>query len=240
MSIRKQALQNAKGEEGYAEKGGNNDNKYGEWYGMNYQPWCAMFCTWAAVNAGSKALARSTRYSYVPYVEQDAVAGRNGLEKIGKTNGKPGDLITFNFDPDSTPEHIGMVIEHLGGGDYKTIEGNTSDGSYANGGEVMKRTRYASQVSMIVRYPDSEEEEDDMALEQGDSGNAVKYAQVALNNWSAETDKGWKISADGSFGPGMTDRVKEFQKAHQLEQSGRLDGVSLAYLMRWNQPQYWE
>src|SRR4029077_11268627 len=24
----------------------SNNQKYGQWYGVNYQPWCAMFCTW--------------------------------------------------------------------------------------------------------------------------------------------------------------------------------------------------
>ena len=237
MSTRNKALQIAKGEEGYTEKPTNN-TKYGEWYGMNYQPWCAIFCTWATVGAGSKALARGTRYSYVPYVEQDALSGRNGLKKIAKDKGQPGDLITFNFDPDSTPEHIGMVIEHLGGGDYKTIEGNTSDASYSNGGEVMKRTRDASMVSMIVRYPD-ESEDEGMAIEQGDEGNAVKYAQNALSTWAKADRQRLVRVGRWLFWSRDDGRVKEFQKAHQLDQTGNLDGVTLAYLMRWNQPQYW-
>ncbi len=32
----------AKAEIGNRETG-NNDNKYGKWYGANNQPWCAMF-----------------------------------------------------------------------------------------------------------------------------------------------------------------------------------------------------
>ena len=30
----------------------NNITKYGEWYGMNGQPWCAMFVSWCAKQAG--------------------------------------------------------------------------------------------------------------------------------------------------------------------------------------------
>jgi len=35
----------AKAEIGNRETG-NNDNKYGKWYGANNQPWCAMFVSW--------------------------------------------------------------------------------------------------------------------------------------------------------------------------------------------------
>lgn len=30
----------------------DNDTKYGEWYNLNYQPWCAMFVSWCANQAG--------------------------------------------------------------------------------------------------------------------------------------------------------------------------------------------
>ena len=29
-------------------EGNNNDTKYGTWYGLPYNPWCAMFITWCA------------------------------------------------------------------------------------------------------------------------------------------------------------------------------------------------
>ena len=32
---------------GYAE-GANNETKFGAWYPMNYNPWCAMFVSWCA------------------------------------------------------------------------------------------------------------------------------------------------------------------------------------------------
>jgi hypothetical protein len=27
-------------------EGVNNDTKYGKWYGLNNQPWCAMYVSW--------------------------------------------------------------------------------------------------------------------------------------------------------------------------------------------------
>jgi CHAP domain len=153
MSTATDALKLAKGELGYEESpAGSNHTKFGQWYGMDYQPWCAMFVTWCAVRAGSKALKQGARYSYVPYIEQDAKAGVNGLWDVVKTEGKPGDIITFDWDGNGSGNHVGFVELNLGGGNYQTIEGNTSESSNDNGGKVMRRTRYASEVNLITRF----------------------------------------------------------------------------------------
>ena len=49
------------------------------------------------------------------------------------------------------PDHIGIVEEYLGGGKFNAIEGNTSVGNDSNGGEVMRRLRYISQVDGFGR-----------------------------------------------------------------------------------------
>ena len=41
----------AKAEIGYTETG-NNDTKYGDWYELNNQDWCAMFVSWCYEKAG--------------------------------------------------------------------------------------------------------------------------------------------------------------------------------------------
>ena len=67
-------------------------------------------------------------------MESDAAAGRYGLQQVGKANGKPGDIITFQFDADANADHIGLVEKNLGAGAYQCIEGNTSTSSDSNGG----------------------------------------------------------------------------------------------------------
>ncbi len=37
---------------GFKEKNGNNMTPYGKWYGLNGEPWCAMFVSWSAYQAG--------------------------------------------------------------------------------------------------------------------------------------------------------------------------------------------
>jgi hypothetical protein len=41
-------------------------------------------------------------------------------------------------------------------------------------------------------------------------------------------------------GSRMTRHVKEFQKLMDLEETGEVDGLTAAYLLRFNQPRYWE
>ena len=70
----------ARAEVGYQE-GPNNDSKYGKWYGLNNQSWCAMFVSWCFNEVGllSKVLAQgkkgfaqnksnSTYKSFVPWL----------------------------------------------------------------------------------------------------------------------------------------------------------------------------
>lgn len=38
---------------GFREDNNNDITPYGEWYGMNGQPWCAMFVSWCALQAGT-------------------------------------------------------------------------------------------------------------------------------------------------------------------------------------------
>lgn len=98
---------------GYTE-GRENDTKYGTWYGMPFQAWCATFVTWCARQAeistdilGRSAVA-SPKWGYfdIPYYD-------------GKTyTPKPGDLFFMkNF------AHVGIVY-YTDGEYFYCVEGN--------------------------------------------------------------------------------------------------------------------
>ena len=127
----------AKTQMGYAE-GGNNNTYFGAWFGCNYNPWCAMFVSWAASKAGVSA-------SVVP---RQATADRSWAKKQGvyyksrywggSYTPKKGDLIYFSWSVRDWADHIGMVTGtgKVDGTTYVyTIEGNKHDkvvqGSYA-------------------------------------------------------------------------------------------------------------
>ena len=47
-------LEAARGELGNTERpAGSNRTKYGEWYGLDGQPWCMMFVQWCFAQAGT-------------------------------------------------------------------------------------------------------------------------------------------------------------------------------------------
>jgi hypothetical protein len=154
-TTRQRALDAAIADLGYKESpAGSNRTNYGEWYGMDGQPWCAMAVTyWHEVDAGgSPSFARSSSYSYVPYIVQDARNNRNGLSVTSSP--VAGDVVCYDWGFDGTYDHVGLFEAWAQGSasTFTAIEGNTSLDNNSNGGEVMRRTRRVpDQATVFVR-----------------------------------------------------------------------------------------
>jgi hypothetical protein len=146
------ALQTAISQLGIKESPANSNNtKYGSWYGVNYQPWCAIFVTWCYLQVGPHpSFAKGSRYAYCPYVVADARAGKYGLSTTDDPI--PGDLVVYDWSWDTVYDHIGIFERWNGDGTFNAIEGNTSYSNNSNGGEVMRRVRSKSgQGTVFVR-----------------------------------------------------------------------------------------
>lgn len=152
-TVRGSALDRAISQIGVKESpAGSNNNKYGAWYGMNYQPWCAMFVTWCyEQGGGSPSFAPGQNYSYCPYVVADARANHNGLQTTDDPI--PGDLVVYDWQFDTIYDHIGLFeCWTQGTTSFNAIEGNTSTSSNSNGGEVMRRSRSrGGQGTVFIR-----------------------------------------------------------------------------------------
>lgn len=69
-----------------------------------------------------------------------------------KSSPKKGDLVIFDFSGDhSAHTHIGLVTEVINSTTFKTVEGNTGNSNYTNGGYVLEQTRYTRQVNCFIR-----------------------------------------------------------------------------------------
>lgn len=106
------------GELGYSETG-NNQTKYGAWYGMNGAAWCHMFVSWCANQAGVST-------SIVPKTASCSngiswFKNKNQFKDRGKYTPKRGDIIYFR-----NGGHVG-IVEKVSGSTVHTVEGNTSD-----------------------------------------------------------------------------------------------------------------
>lgn len=127
VNLRNEIIRVALGEVGYKE-GINNTTKYGEWYNLNNQPWCAMFVSWCAHQAGIP-ITVILRYAGV-VVGRDWFKGKGEhyyktyeQTQTGEYVPQCGDIIFFTSEGAS---HTGLVIKVVGDVLY-TVEGNTSD-----------------------------------------------------------------------------------------------------------------
>lgn len=137
---------------GYKE-GPNNDSMYGKWFGLNNQPWCAMYVSWCFAQVGmtSKVTAQTKK----GFASCDAglkwFTKNNKLVPVGQA--QPGDIVFFQFDTDAQPDHVGIVASN-DGKNLMCFEGNTSSGakgSQANGDGVYLRKRPYSLVMGVAR-----------------------------------------------------------------------------------------
>jgi len=127
----------------------SNHTKYGAWYGVDYQPWCAIFVTWAFLTNAvgySPSFLRGSRYAYVPYVVSDAQDHRYGLSIT--TSPGAGDLVCYDWSGGDY-DHIG-IFEKGNASSWTAIEGNTSTSNNSNGGQVMRRDRSKSQANKVA------------------------------------------------------------------------------------------
>jgi CHAP domain len=148
-SLRLAALKKARSQIGVREYPANsNRQKYGQWYGINGVPWCAIFVTWCFETAGnSPSFVKGSRYSFVPHIVGDARAGRYGLKTTNDPI--PGDLVCFDWGWDTVYDHVGIFEKWLmGAGDFQAIEGNTSYANNSNGGQVLRRSRSVRQAKI--------------------------------------------------------------------------------------------
>lgn len=115
---------------GYHE-GSNNYTKYGVWYGLPNSPWCGMFVSWCAAQAG------------IP----TSVLKRTGIANPSNFG------LSYKSGSEYTPQkgdlffkksfsHVGLVY-YTEGAYFYTIEGNTSDVS-SEGTSVLIRRRKIS------------------------------------------------------------------------------------------------
>jgi Putative peptidoglycan binding domain/CHAP domain len=133
----------------------SNRTQFGKWFGVDGVPWCNIFVSYCfargaklTICAGYKGAGVYAKgCTYVPTTE--AWLRSTGMWR-GRTTPLAGDIAIYNWDG-GVPDHIGIVEAYLGGGKFQAVEGNTAVGNDSNGGEVMRRLRYVSQVNGFGR-----------------------------------------------------------------------------------------
>lgn len=101
---------------------------------------------------------------------------------------KAGDIVEYDFNHNGTSDHTGILEKINSNGSIDVIEGNTSLNSNDNGGKVMRRTRYKSQVNYVIRPKYNDEITAKMVIDtaKAELGVVEKPAgsnKVKYNKW---------------------------------------------------------
>lgn len=163
-----QLMQIAIKQNGYKESPPNsNRTKFGEKFGENGVPYCAIYEWYCGAVASEKfgGCNPIAKNSNAAWIQEDTVNLKHGswvmkktasntTKKEGLAKVQEGDIIDFDFGMNNLfRQHTGLAIGRIGDY-YITIEGNTSSsekGSQSNGGMVAIRRRHYKEVCSIVR-----------------------------------------------------------------------------------------
>lgn len=141
--MRNKVIEIAKGEIGYKE-GANNANKYSKELYNKSQEWCADFIRWCFIKAEADSLFPIS--SYVPTVANwfdERGQYKNSKAHGGNYTPQKGDIVLFDYNTNSTSDHIGLV-EFVENGQVHTIEGNKDN--------CVKRCTYNLDSKSIRAY----------------------------------------------------------------------------------------
>ena len=107
-------------------EGPNNENPYGDWYGIKNAPYCAMGISWCFAQVGlSSLIAAQTPkgFSYNPAAL--TWFQRQGLI-VNKMQMQAGDLVMYDWNGDGVPDHV-ELCEAASPGGFTTIAFNTGN-----------------------------------------------------------------------------------------------------------------
>ena len=204
---------------GYRE-GRNNDNIFGDWYGIPNQPWCAMFVSYCMNKAG-----------VLPNVVKKFAScsiGWNWFRSKGQTRNRgyipqKGDIIFFDWEPEKGDgiDHVG-IVNNVNGEYIYTLEGNHDDQVNIYKYHINDARIYGYAVpdytgEEIIENNPSESYTNKPLVYKGKTGETVKYIQNKLIN------KGYflgRTGADGIFGFQTEKAVRQFQIDSNLSADG--------------------
>ncbi|HEX2312132.1 MAG TPA: peptidoglycan-binding protein [Thermomonospora sp.] len=204
---------------------------YAERHGDEFlrAPWCDMAITyWARKTGNADAVLPGGDRAYTVWHADDfRKIDRWFKGTVANVNdAKPGDIVFFDWHGTNEIgriDHVGIVEKALGGGRVQTIEANTGDA-------VKRRVRSASVIAGYGR-PAYDGKEDPKPSDPGTKaprwpGRFLTQPPIMsgddVRTWQRQMRRrGWRLDADGEYGP----RSEEVCRAFQREKGLTVDGV---------------
>lgn len=154
-----------------------------------------------------------------------SVMGDYALKKkmtVAWSKKKVGDVVLYDFNHNGTSDHTGIIVHINSNGTIDVVEGNTSEKSDDNGGNVMRRTRSKSQVNYIVRPKYDDKVTANMIVATAVSQLDIKEVPSGSNKVKYNTWYYGKIVQGRAYPWCMT--FVEWCFAHVLEQISKPTG----------------
>ena len=204
---------------GYRE-GRNNDNIFGDWYGLPNEPWCAMFVSYCMNKAG-------VLQNVVKKFASCSV-GWNWFKSKGQTRNRgyipqKGDIIFIDWKPEKGDgiDHVG-IVNNVNGEYIYALEGNHDDQVNIYKYHINDARIYGYAVpdytgEEVIENNPSESYTNKPLVYKGKTGETVQYIQNKLIN------KGYflgRTGADGIFGFQTEKAVRQFQIDNSLSADG--------------------
>jgi len=127
---------------------GSNKQKYGEWFGINGQPWCGMFVSYIYDKSGYLLNLRdfllgfcNCQRAYLEFMKNKEIV----------TEPEPGDIVFYDFPPHERMEHCGIFLKKINSLSFIAIEGNTFTIASPYNGIV--GIKYRSYTDSIFVHP---------------------------------------------------------------------------------------
>lgn len=123
---------------------GAGGSTFRKWAGLGSgQPWCNAFVSYLFWKSGNgKLYCNGAKETYCPHSIKWCY---DNLALLPIYLVMPGDVIYFDWQPNGTPDHVGIVEERESDLAVKSIEGNTS------GSQVARKTRSEADVQGVFR-----------------------------------------------------------------------------------------
>jgi hypothetical protein len=234
-------LEVARAEIGVIEASGRK-TKYGKWYGLNGQLWCAMFTSWCFAQVGAPRNGM-TFTAWTPGIYAAAqTAGR------WHTSPRRGDLVLFSFKSPSSQRplgisHVGLVEKVGDGGVITTIEGNTNEAGSGSGGRVMRKNR-RTKIAGYARPAYQIEP----TLKLGDrllklrtphmrGEDVLEWQRDFLVPWRKKAGGSQVIVPAGNFLTLTVGETKAFQRALGVDDDGEVGSITLRAARAWRAKQ---
>jgi hypothetical protein len=213
--------------------------------GTGDSPWCAETVSRVLADIGQSDFFGHQFVNGIAYVPYITALARSTGRLIPKTSGQPGDVCIFVWGgagSNTNGDHTGMVVYKNADGSYHTIEGNAG-GPDGVGDEVAFHDRPVSELLGFYRPayapPNTVAKSTPVVVPRPTPPPPVAHPGVpsypgftlhlstpfisgaAVKTWQTQmTARGWKLTADGVYGPASDAVCKQFQTEKHLTVDG--------------------